>query len=252
MNCPPTAGRARSAASTATAACVPAWSYSWRPGTTTGGPSGGPWEYMTPPSAQEVRWVARQDRYGPVSPNGVTAQTIASAAAHDSSPASGSKPATGGVSSTTSAFAPRSASSPPCFRAAVVDDDPALVGVVVGEGQAALGAGCPAGEGTLAAQLVTCRELHLDHVGAGVGQQPPAVGADRAAEVQHPDPVQRQRIGGHHRHPAGRPPPRPGGPPASTHAQPRSPCHRSPGLGVLNTCQVANIHSAVTLTPAIG
>ena len=62
MNCPPAAGRARSAASTAIASCVPAWSYNWRPGITIGGPSGGPCEYIAPPSAQEVRWVARQVR----------------------------------------------------------------------------------------------------------------------------------------------------------------------------------------------
>ena len=64
-----------------------------------------------------------------------------------------------------------------CFGAAVIQHDPALVGVVVREGQAAFRAGRPAREGPLAAQLVTRRKLHLDHVGAGVRQQPPAVAA---------------------------------------------------------------------------
>src|SRR4029077_187995 len=87
----------------------------WRPGMVRGGPSGAPTRIMLPPIANDTIGVAAQSALGPVSTEGVIAQTT-TFGAHVREAASGSQPGTGawrdGETTTTSAPAPSSSHRP--------------------------------------------------------------------------------------------------------------------------------------------
>src|SRR5271168_5507165 len=73
-----------------------------------------------------------------------------------------------------------------------VERDPTLVIVVPGEQETLL-----AGRwriGRKPTQLIAARTFDLEHVSTEVGEQLPAVGTHSAAEVEHPNARQRQRI----------------------------------------------------------
>jgi hypothetical protein len=86
------------------------------------------------------------------------------------------------------------AEAPPAVGRVQVDDGAAFVGVAIEEGQRTVGGREPAGEGRAQAVGITARRLHLDHVGAEIGEQAPR---ERAAQVRQLDDTEVGERRGH-------------------------------------------------------
>ena len=117
-------------------------------------------EAVGPRPGEAERRDRHHDQRGCASPKRVEVDARARAA-----------PAAQGCEMKTSAPASRRAELVAAFGRAVVDDDAALVGVVVPEGQAVVGVEPVVGERSDGAARRSLGRLDLDHVGAHLGQQ---------------------------------------------------------------------------------
>ncbi len=145
---------------------------------------------MVPPIANDVIDVARQPWYGPVRPNGVSAQTTASSAAHASVCEEGSHPGNGspgtGDTMTTSASRAQRLELVGAAVGTEVERHRPLAGAVVAEQQAVVALVGAIEERRHLAEPVAARRLDHDDLRTQIGEDPGAVGGDRSREVEHP------------------------------------------------------------------
>ena len=157
----------------------------------TSGPSGGPYWDIAPASAHDVRWVARQVRYGH-DPERRYRQAMAFPSAQDGWRESASKPATSGAAPPRRP-APPARLTPRSHPTAESSTFPRLSGGSRRRSGSVRGR-CDVRRKDLGGAARHLRQLYLDDVGAGVSRQRAAIAARRAAEFRYAVPVYRQCV----------------------------------------------------------